>query len=71
MYDNGYGVPEDDAEALRLYRLSAAQGFAAAEYNLGVMYDNGEGVPEDDGRPHAGIGFPPSRGSLPLSTTLA
>ena len=27
---------------------AAAQGDAAAQYNLGVMYDNGEGVAEDD-----------------------
>jgi len=44
MYGNGYGVPEDDAEAVRWYRLSAAQGFASGQYNLGVMYANGEGV---------------------------
>ena len=29
------------------YRLAAEQGFANAQYNLGVMYANGEGVPED------------------------
>ena len=48
MYDNGEGVPEDDAEAVRWYRLAAEQGTAAAQFNLGIMYDNGEGVPEDD-----------------------
>ena len=42
------GVPEDDVEAVRWYRLAAEQGLALAQYNLGVMYDNGEGVPEDD-----------------------
>jgi len=30
------------------YLLAAEQGFANAQYNLGVMYANGEGVPEDD-----------------------
>ena len=49
MYDNGEGVPEDDGEAVRWYRLSAQHGFAAAQHNLGVMYDDGNGVPEDDG----------------------
>ena len=48
MYDNGEGVPQDDAEAVRWYRLAADQGTAAAQFNLGLMYDNGEGVPEDD-----------------------
>lgn len=28
-------------------RLAAAQGYAKAQYNLGVMYDNGQGVPQD------------------------
>ena len=52
----GEGVPEDDTEAVRWYRLAAEQGHARAQYNLGaraqynlgVMYANGEGVPEDD-----------------------
>ena len=48
MYDNGEGVPKDDAEAVRWYRLAAEQGTAAAQFNLGLMYANGEGVPEDD-----------------------
>ena len=41
------GVPEDDAEAVRWFRLAAEQGDAYAQYNLGRMYANGEGVPED------------------------
>ena len=48
MYANGYGVPEDDAEAVRWYRLAADQGHAGAQYNLGVMYASGRGVVEDD-----------------------
>ena len=30
MYDNGDGVPQDEVEAMRWYRLAADQGFAAA-----------------------------------------
>ena len=48
IYEEGLGVPEDDAEAVRWYRLAAEQGDAAAQFNLGLMYANGEGVPEDD-----------------------
>ena len=48
MYQNGEGVPQDDAEAVRWYRLAAEQGDADAQNNLGVMYQNGEGVPQDD-----------------------
>ena len=48
MYSNGEGVPENDAEAVRWYRLAAEQGDATAQNNLGFMYARGEGVPEDD-----------------------
>ena len=48
MYDNGEGVPENDAEAVRWYRLAAEQGYASGQYNLALMYDLGEGIPEDD-----------------------
>ena len=42
---NGEDVPEDDAEAVKCYRLSAEQGLARAQYYLGIMYGNGDGVP--------------------------
>ena len=48
MYDKGEGVPQDDAEAVRWYRLAAEQGHAEAQANLGWMYDAGRGVPQDD-----------------------
>ena len=48
MYDNGRGVPEDDKEAVKWYRLAADQGYADAQYNLGVRYANGRGVPKDN-----------------------
>ena len=37
-YDIGRGVPQDDAEAVRWYRLAADQGHAGAQYELGNMY---------------------------------
>ena len=46
-YLNGYGVPQDAAEALRWLSLAGDQGHVAAAYNLGVMYLNGTGVVED------------------------
>jgi len=46
-YANGQGVPQDDAEAARWYRLAADQGLALAQVNLGVRYENGRGVPQD------------------------
>ena len=50
-YDFGFsqGVLQDDAEALRWFRLAAEQGHAAAQYNLGFMYRTGRGVPENPG----------------------
>ena len=48
MYASGEGVPEDDAEAARWYRLAADQGHADAQNNLGLKYASGEGVVEDD-----------------------
>ena len=48
MYATGRGVPQDDAEAVRWYRLAAEQGDARAQSNLGAMYATGRGVPQDD-----------------------
>ena len=46
-YDNGDGVPEDDAEAAKWYLQAADQGHINAQFNLGVMYENREGVAEN------------------------
>jgi len=46
-YYYGKGVPQDYAEALRLYRKSAEQGLAKAQDALGYMYLTGQGVPQD------------------------
>ncbi len=45
---NQEGVPQDDKQAVHWYTKSAEQGFAAAQYNLGMMYAEGKGVPQDD-----------------------
>lgn len=37
----------DYAAAYRLIKPLAEQGYAKAQFNLGVMYHNGEGVPQD------------------------
>ena len=47
MYENGEGVPQDDKEAVKWYRLAAEQGYADAQLNLGAMYYNGQGVLAD------------------------
>lgn len=47
MYDDGMGIPEDNAEAAKWYRKAAENGFPQAQLILGIMYVEGEGVPED------------------------
>jgi len=47
MYDNGWGVPQDYAEAVKWYRKAAEQEDVKAQYNLGRMYRLGYGVQRD------------------------
>jgi len=42
-------VAQSYEEAVKWYRLAAAQGDAGALFNLGGCYANGEGVPQDFG----------------------
>lgn len=44
MYDNGYGVTQDRAEAFRWFERAAGRGYADAQYHLGFMYHHGRGV---------------------------
>ncbi len=52
MFANGKGVAQDYAEAVRWYKLAAAQGNSIAQHNLGAMYANGKGVLQDDLQAH-------------------
>ena len=61
MYSNGDGVPQDYQEVLKWYRLSAEQGVASAQFNLGVMYANGEGVTQDYVQAHKWFNLAASR----------
>ena len=56
-------MPEDDAEAVRWYRLAAEQGNARAQFNFGLMYANGEGVPEDDVTAYAWLNVAAAQGN--------
>ena len=56
-------MPQDDAEAVRWYRLAAEQGYANAQYNLGVSYDDGLGVPQDNIEAHMWLNLAASRSS--------
>ena len=48
LYDQGRGVPQDDAQATAWFRRAAEQGFAPAQFNLGNAYRHGRGVAASD-----------------------
>ena len=43
MYKQGKDAPQNDVEAVEWYRKAAEQGFAFAQFELGVMYAEGRG----------------------------
>ena len=45
---NGQGVPKDENESVRWFRLAADQGDAPAQGNLGYAYHVGRGVSKDE-----------------------
>ena len=47
MYFTGDGVPQNAKTAVKWYKLAAEQGYASAQFNLGVMYYTGNGVPKN------------------------
>ena len=53
MYEDGKGVPQDDAQAALWYRKAAEQGDAGAQFFLGSLYLDGHGVPQDDAQGEA------------------
>jgi uncharacterized protein len=47
MYERGEGLPQSPSEAVRFFKLAAAQGLHYAQYNLARLYKRGEGVRQD------------------------
>ena len=47
MYGSGQGVEQDFKEAVKWYQKAAEQGFADAQFSLGVVYANGQGVEQN------------------------
>lgn len=47
LYDQGKGVPQDNAQAMQWYQKAAEQGLPQAQVNLGIMYEEGQGVKPD------------------------
>jgi TPR repeat protein len=47
LYDRGYGVPIDHAEAAKWFEKAAARGDSLSAYHLGKMLETGKGVAKD------------------------
>ena len=62
-YEDGRGVPQDGAEAVRWYRLVADQGYTDAHIRLAQMYSRGRGVPQDYVQAHVWYNLAASRRS--------
>ena len=50
MYQEGKGVPRDDAIAAKWYRRAAEQGEVEAQTNLGALFHKGRGVAQDSAK---------------------
>ena len=62
MYFEGEGVPKDDAKAVHRFTKAPKQGYARAQFNLGLMYAEGWGVPEDYVRAYAWVSIVAAKG---------
>ncbi|MDH4124381.1 MAG: sel1 repeat family protein [Gammaproteobacteria bacterium] len=71
LYANGFGVPMDDAVALRWYGAAAAQGHAEAQFNLAVFTENGWGVAMDSLEAAKWYRLSAEQGFLQAQSTLA
>ena len=47
MYQCGWGVPQDDKEAVKWYHKAAENGDPFAQFELSLRYEYGWGVPQD------------------------
>ena len=64
MYRAGQGVPQDYAQATKWARLAADQGYASAQYILGLVYLFGqEGVPQDYVQAHMWLNLAAAQGN--------
>jgi TPR repeat protein len=46
MYLKGKGVPQNEGQTAKWFRLAADQGDSTAQFELGRMYYDGQGVPQ-------------------------
>ena len=48
MYQHGHGVDVNYKKAMEWFEKAAEQGYALAQYNLGIMHESGDGVGQSD-----------------------
>jgi TPR repeat protein len=83
LFQSGLGVPQDDVEAARWYRLAAKQGDAHGQLHLGFLYSSGltdlingvpvDVVPTDDAKAYMWLSLAASQGAaaaLPMLELL-
>lgn len=71
LYERGDGVARDYTEAMRLYRLSAAQGNPVAQFRIGYLYEKGWGVAQDDDQVMQWYEKAAAQGNQPAGSRLA
>jgi TPR repeat protein len=71
LYSNGFGVPLDDAEALKWYSLAADQGHAEAMCKIAIMHANGWGVPQSDAEAFKWYGLAAEGGDVMAQVNIA
>ena len=70
MHRFGQGVPENFAEARRLFGLAAAQGHAAAQGDLGTMHYSGKEGPQDFAEARRLLGLAAAQGEVDAQRIL-
>jgi hypothetical protein len=72
LFEEGFGVTQDDKAAARWYRKAAEQGIAPAQYNLSQMITKGKGGEKrDDAAAFAWCKKAADQGFGPAETQLA
>jgi uncharacterized protein len=69
-YTLGRGVPKDEVEAVKWFRIAAKQGNAEAQSELGFAYQNGKGVHEDRVEAAKWFRLAAEQGNAKAQTTL-
>jgi TPR repeat protein len=71
LYSNGFGVPFDDAEALKWFGLAADQGHAEAMCKIAIMHANGWGVPQSDAEAFKWYGLAAEEGNTMAQVNIS